>query len=112
MSCRVAHLRMEWDCLIKLPHSRRKHFKRRKNVRRTLSAEQRPEILKKAGEFDLEFELVGKSHSALWNEYIDRYHYLGFTPLFRFIERMSAKIPNYGRRGTSENAYVTKRDDS
>lgn len=81
MSCRVAHLRMERDGLIKLPPSRSKHVKPRKKVPRTLLAEPRPDILKKAGEFDLEFELVGKGYSALWNEYIDRYHYLGFTPL-------------------------------
>jgi hypothetical protein len=26
-------------------------------------------------------QLVEKADSALWNEYIDRYHYLGYTPL-------------------------------
>ena len=25
--------------------------------------------------------MVSKTNSALWNEYIERYHYLGFTPL-------------------------------
>jgi len=29
----------------------------------------------------LHLQLVEKSDSALWNEYIDRYHYLGYTPL-------------------------------
>lgn len=29
----------------------------------------------------LRFELVSRERSALWNEYIDRYHYLGYTPL-------------------------------
>jgi hypothetical protein len=30
---------------------------------------------------DLRLEVVGRSASALWNEYIDRYHYLGYRPL-------------------------------
>ncbi len=30
---------------------------------------------------DLRLELVTRRRSALWNEYIDRYHYLGYTPL-------------------------------
>ena len=29
----------------------------------------------------LRFELVTRQRSALWNEYIDRCHYLGYTPL-------------------------------
>jgi len=38
-------------------------------------------VRKKAGEHTLQLELVEKADSALWNEYIDRYHYLGYTPL-------------------------------
>jgi len=30
---------------------------------------------------ELCFQIVNKSNSALWNEYIARYHYLGYTPL-------------------------------
>ena len=40
-----------------------------------------PEVNKKAGEYTLTLELVEKATSALWNEYIDRYHYLGYRPL-------------------------------
>ena len=29
----------------------------------------------------LRFKMVTKTNSALWNEYIERYHYLGYTPL-------------------------------
>ena len=29
----------------------------------------------------LRFQIVSKANSALWNEYIERYHYLGYTPL-------------------------------
>ncbi|MEA2113930.1 MAG: DUF4338 domain-containing protein [Thermodesulfobacteriota bacterium] len=30
---------------------------------------------------ELHFEVVTPKSSALWNEYIERYHYLGYTPL-------------------------------
>jgi hypothetical protein len=30
---------------------------------------------------DLRLTVVGRHDSALWNEYIDRYHYLGYKPL-------------------------------
>ena len=26
-------------------------------------------------------EIVSRAQSALWNEYLDRYHYLGYAPL-------------------------------
>ena len=29
----------------------------------------------------LHLKMVAKDTSALWNEYIERYHYLGYTPL-------------------------------
>jgi hypothetical protein len=79
MSCRVAFLRMQKDGLIRLPAPRRVPCK--PIPKRTLFAEPQPEIRKKAGAYELQVELVGKDDSALWNEYIDRYHYLGYTPL-------------------------------
>lgn len=79
MSCRVAFLRMQKDGHISLPAARRPHCK--PGVKRTLLAEPEPEIHKKAGEFDLEIAMVDRAGSSLWNEYIDRYHYLGYTPL-------------------------------
>jgi hypothetical protein len=79
MSCRVAFLRMQRDGHIRLPAPRRPHY--RPGTKRTLFALPQPEITKKAGEYDLSIELVGKDSSSLWNEYIDRYHYLGYTPL-------------------------------
>ena len=39
------------------------------------------EITRNAGDFDLIFEVVTSRTSALWNEFIDRYHYLGFKTL-------------------------------
>jgi hypothetical protein len=79
MSCRVAFLRMQKDGHISLPAPRRAYYKA--GTKRTLLAEPQPEIWKKAGEYELDIELVGKQGSSLWNEYIDRYHYLGYTPL-------------------------------
>ena len=80
MSCKVAMLKMEKDGLIKLPPRKRPPIKLHKYVTRTLFAEPQAEVTKKAGEFNLEFEIVGKGMSSLWNEYIDRYHYLGYKP--------------------------------
>lgn len=79
MSCRVAFLRMHRDGHISLPAPQKPQYK--PGTKRTLLAEPQPEISKKAGEYVLELELVGKADSALWNEYIDRYHYLGYSPL-------------------------------
>jgi hypothetical protein len=74
MSCRVAMLRMEKDGHFTLPPPRTKHTAPYKKIRTLWTLEQ-PEINKKAGEFRLELELVDKSGSALWNEFIDRYHF-------------------------------------
>ncbi len=83
MSCRVALLRMEKDGLIKLPPPKRKYICNAKvPVQRTLFGEAKPDIIKPAGAFALDIELVtDKFSSKLWNELIDRYHYLGYKPL-------------------------------
>jgi Druantia protein DruA len=81
MSCRVAFLRMHRDSHIPLPAPRKSSNNNRKVPKRTLFGEPQPEINKDAGDYDLHMEIVGHSSSALWNEYIDRYHYLGYTPL-------------------------------
>ena len=79
MSCRVAFLQMHRDGHITLPAPGQKQ--NRPGSKRTLLAEPQPEILKKAGEYELDIELVSKGESSLWNEYMDRYHYLGYFPL-------------------------------
>jgi hypothetical protein len=81
MSCRLAFLRMHRDGHITLPAPRKSGNNNRKVPKRTLLGELQPETDKDAGEYDLQMEMVGQSSSALWNEYIDRYHYLGYTPL-------------------------------
>ncbi|MCK5520479.1 DUF4338 domain-containing protein [bacterium] len=83
MSCRVALLRMEKDGLIKQPPPKVPYrCNHRMKVQRSLFAGPQPEVIKPAGEYDIRLEIVsGKTDSALWNEYIDRYHYLGYCPL-------------------------------
>ena len=80
MSCRVAMLRMHRDGHLTLPAPKTKHTKPYKKLR-TLWAIEQPEITKKAGEFNLVLEIVTSKSSALWNEFIDRYHYLGYKTL-------------------------------
>lgn len=81
MSCRVAMLRMHDDGLICLPQPTRIKHPVRKVVSTPATDPQNSvlcsvELLPK-----LHFKVVTKKKSALWNEYIERYHYLGYTPL-------------------------------
>ncbi|MEA3340269.1 MAG: DUF4338 domain-containing protein [Chloroflexota bacterium] len=84
MSCRVAMLRMQEDGLLQLPLPRNGNNNGKPYLRRTRQAEPAPPILaaspKKLG--DLRLQLVtDRRDSHLHNEYIDRYHYLGYQPL-------------------------------
>jgi len=81
MRCRVAHLRMAEDGLIQLPQARKGHFRVGDRIERTLLGEPGAEVTVGAGSLDLKIEVVKKAWSSLWNEYIDRYHYLGYTRL-------------------------------
>lgn len=81
MSCRVALLRMERDGRIVLPAPRTRYSPPRARVPRTVLGEPGEPIRKKAGELTLTLEPVGPKHSGLWNELIDRYHYLGYRRL-------------------------------
>ena len=84
MSCRVAMLRMQDDGLFVLPAPRRRNGNGQRYRRRSPEAEPEPvELVAPAGSLaDLHLELVDARHrSHLWNEYIDRYHYLGYQPL-------------------------------
>ncbi len=76
MSCRVALLKLERDGHIILPPPQRpanNHLKKPKEKTLALPTTEQ------AGELAL--EIVDKKTSSLWNAYIDRYHYLGYTPL-------------------------------
>ena len=83
MSCRVAMLRMEKDGLITLPPAKRCNASMsKKRIQRTLFGEPKPEIVTPAGKLNLCLEIIeDKFSSLLWNELIDRYHYLGHKPL-------------------------------
>jgi len=83
MSCRVAMLRMQEDGLFKLPSSRKKVKKWKSHIQNTPATDpQSPIDMAVHSLPDLRLELVAnKTQSALWNEYIHRYHYLGFKTL-------------------------------
>jgi hypothetical protein len=99
MSCRVAMLRMQGDGLLQLPPPRNGNNNGKPYLRRTLLAEPEPLLQlaspKKLG--DLHLQLVTERHdSHLHNEYIDRYHYLGYQPLpgaqLRYFVRADERI--------------------
>jgi hypothetical protein len=77
-------IRMDNDGMIRLPPPLTKNGNGKRYQRRTAQGE--PElfpIAAPAGKLtDLHLKpVVGRKESYLWNEYIDRYHYLGYTPL-------------------------------
>ncbi len=83
MSCRVALLRMQDDGLIKLPPPLWNTGNGKTYKRRTSACEPRETLNIPVSCFSqLQFELVrNRDDSYVWNEYIDRYHYLGYKPL-------------------------------
>jgi hypothetical protein len=97
MSCRVALLRMQRDGLIRLPPPLTKNGNGKVHLRRSPAAEPKPPMLMDVATFqELRVEVVsGGKESALWNEYISRYHYLGYTPLpgaqLRYVVRFQAE---------------------
>jgi hypothetical protein len=81
MSCRVAMLRMHTDGLIQLPAPRRTKPALRPFCS-TSATDPQESILHPVHHLgQLSLRLVGRKESSLWNEYIGRYHYLGYTPL-------------------------------
>jgi hypothetical protein len=83
MSCRVALLRMEKDGLIALPPPlSRSGGGQRRLILTVASDPQEPVQASVRALEPLVFERVAKGpHSSLWNELIQRYHYLGYQPL-------------------------------
>lgn len=83
MSCRVAMLRMQHDGLLKLPAPCKGNNNGRPYRRRTPQADPESELVVSAGHWaDLSLHPVAnRQESHLWNEFIDRYHYLGYQPL-------------------------------
>ena len=80
MSCRVAMLRMQKVGLILLPPSTRVKRPARKIEFTSATDPQNPVLSPVNLLPQLRFQKVIKTNSALWNEYIERYHYLGYTP--------------------------------
>ena len=81
MSCRVAMLRMHEDSLLTLPPPKWAKASLRKIIFTSYTDPQHPVTVSVDLLPPLHFRIVNKSNSALWNEYIARYHYLGYTPL-------------------------------
>jgi len=83
MSCRVAMLRMHKDGLIRLPPpSKRTGNGRRTPTLTSLSQPGFPVEMPVSQLGDLDVVVVQKrKQSKIWNEHVERYHYLGYHPL-------------------------------
>lgn len=83
MSCRVAMIRMECDGLIELPPPRTRNGNGRRRPILTSASDPRPIRSAPAGALgEISFEIVeSRRTSRLWNELVERYHYLGYQPL-------------------------------
>jgi hypothetical protein len=82
MSCRVAMLRMQDDGLIRIPAARHRYCPANK-VQFTSATAPKPKINMPVHALpSVQLRIVrGRQQSRLWNEYIHRYHYLGYKPL-------------------------------
>jgi hypothetical protein len=84
MSCRVAMLRMQADGLIELPASRIHQRRRRAQAPATSLSDPQSPLTQPVHELPaLRLEIVQATwaNARLSNEYVARYHELGFTPL-------------------------------
>ncbi len=83
MSCRVAMLRMHRAGLIKLPPPAKGNGNRNRRPRLTSASDPEFPLSAPAGSLGvLKARLVDSSRdSSLWNEFVERYHYLGYQPL-------------------------------
>lgn len=83
MSCRVAMLKMHRAGLIQLPDSRVKNYRAQSRIERTFFSEPGVAISKSVNELNkINIELIKSTTSSkIWNEFIDRYHYLGYVKL-------------------------------
>jgi hypothetical protein len=83
MTCRVALLRLQADGLITLPPSLVTGPRRRPHFPPTAATDPQPPLLQPVHELDALtlHRVTAAGASRLWNEYIARYHYLGYTPL-------------------------------
>jgi hypothetical protein len=113
MSCRVALLRLEQRGLIRLPAATKKPIVVKK-IKHTPQGEPKDDIDFKTRRMDLVVEPVIRKTSSLWNELIDRYHYLGYRRMggaqMRFFVRAAGEL--VALLGFSAAAWrVAPRDD-
>lgn len=81
MSCRVAMLRMEKDGLLTLPPPRRKQVPPYRCRLSDISAPGKA-IIQPVHRLNLHLNMISNpSESRRWNDYVERYHYLGFKLL-------------------------------
>lgn len=82
MSCRVALLRLHRAGLVTLPAPTRGNGNAKGLSRQVALPEARAVTgsVEQLGALELEW-VRGRERSALWNRLIERYHYLGYTPL-------------------------------
>jgi hypothetical protein len=83
MTCRVAMLRMQADGLITLPASQFKRPRRRADFPPTAATDPLTPVVCPVHELKplTLRQVAGTANSRLWNEYIARYHYLGYTQM-------------------------------
>jgi hypothetical protein len=83
MSCRVAMLRMERDGLITLPPPQKGNGNGKNRPRLTSISDPKEAVSLPAGALGKLFfcPVNTPDDSKLWNELIERYHYLGYKPL-------------------------------
>lgn len=83
MACRVAMLRMHRDGIITLPEPLKGNSNGRISPRPTAACDPRAQLSLPARDFgELQLRIVEtQQDSAVWNELIHRYHYLGYKPL-------------------------------
>lgn len=96
MSCRVAFLKMDKDGHVRLPAPKKAYAKPGTRKTRTAHCLQQEPIVEPAGQLNPVLELVDKRQAAIWNEFIDRYHYLGYTALpgaqLRYFVKSSGRV--------------------
>lgn len=83
MSCRVALLRMQADGRIRLPPSQIPNPRRRPQFPPSEATDEQSPLIAPVHELPplTLHPVTAAGSSRLWNEYVARYHYLGYSPL-------------------------------